>query len=117
MKIVLRFSMILLFTIFLASCEESVEITRIEVMHDSSEVIVLDDFDLSDLTLRITYSDNKFMEIPLSESMLSTNDLTLLSNVGNHTIKVSYEGFETTITIRLDDDTLTKQLRSFYTLS
>lgn len=117
MKLALRFSIILLFTFFLVSCEEGIEITKIEVMHDSSEVIVLEDFKLSDLTLRITYSDNKFMEIPLSERMLSSNDLLLLSSVGNHTINVSFGDFETTVIIRLDYGTLTKQLRSFYTLS
>ena len=82
-------------------------------MQDSSEVIALEDFDLLDLMLRITHSDNKFIEIPLTESMLSSDDLSLLSSVGNHTINVSYEGFETTVTINLDNDTLTKQLRSF----
>jgi basic membrane protein A len=117
MKVFIRFTFLLIVSLFLVSCDASSEIVSIEVLHNEAQVIIIDDFDLSDLTLRITYEDGKFMEVPLDDSMLSSNDLIKLSSIGQHVITVQYEGFETTFTILLDDDTLTKQLRSFYTLS
>ena len=117
MKFLFRLSVILSLTLFLVSCDISSDVVSIEVLHNEAQVIVIDDFDLSDLTLRITYDDGKFMEVSLNDSMLSSEDLAKLSTIGIHIITVKYESFQTTFTIKLDYDGLTKKLRSFYTLS
>jgi hypothetical protein len=117
MKFLLRFSVLLSVSLFLVSCDASSDIVSIEVLHNETQALVMDDFDLSDLTLRITYDDGKFMEVSLNDSMLSSEDLAKLSTIGTHIIRVQYESTETTFTIKLDYDDLTKQLRSFYTLS
>ena len=117
MKFLFRLSVILSLTLFLVSCDISSDVVSIEVLHNEAQVIVIDDFDLSDLTLRITYDDGKFMEVSLNDSMLSSEDLAKLSTIGIHIITVKYESFQTIFTIKLDYDGLTKKLRSFYTLS
>ena len=117
MKFLLRLVAVFSLALFLVSCDSGSDIVSIDVIHNENQVIVIDEFDLSDLTLRIKYSDGKFMEIPLDNKMISSSDLSKLSTIGTHIIRVQYESTETTFTIKLDYDDLTKQLRSFYTLS
>jgi hypothetical protein len=117
MKFLLRLVAVFSLALFLVSCDSGSDIVSIDVIHNENQVIVIHEFDLSDLTLRIKYSDGKFMEIPLDNKMISSSDLSKLSTIGTHIIRVQYESTETTFTIKLDYDDLTKQLRSFYTLS
>jgi len=71
MKLLLRLSLIFFTSMFLVSCANVNEVSKIEVVSfDSSQAMFLDQFELSDITLRVTYIDGKFFELPLEESMI-----------------------------------------------
>ena len=67
--------------------------------------------------LELLFSDGKFQIIPITESMLTEEHLSLLSNVGEHQITITYQGKSTTINLNLQYDSLKTQLMTLYTLS
>lgn len=81
------------------------------------EAYDIDEFDLSSINIRVSYTDNKFQIIPVSKSMLSDEDVLLLSNVGHHQINITYEGKTTTISLNLRYNTLKTQLMTIYSLA
>jgi len=55
-----------------------VDLTTLEENYD------IDTFDLSSISIKVSFSDGKFQIIPITEAMLSSEHLALLSNVGEH---------------------------------
>ena len=55
---------------------------------------------LANIKIKVLKSDDNEETISLTSSMVSASDLSKLSTEGTHTIKVTYEGFETTFTIK-----------------
>ena len=86
------------------------EITRIEVESETS-MSFLDEFALSDYQLVIHRSSGETDRIGLEESMILTDDLAKLSEVGNHTIRVEYDSFQTEFSLRMLDKLLIEQMR------
>ena len=101
----LIFVLVLLFTV--ASCKsckkqndpviESIQIVESSVPSKIYTTEVNDKLD--DIQIQVLKSDGSSDTINLTTSMISSDDLAKLNNAGTHTIKVSYEGFETTLTI------------------
>lgn len=56
---------------------------------------------LANIKIKVLKSDDNEETISLTSSMVSASDLSKLSTEGTHTIKVTYEGFETTFTIKV----------------
>lgn len=56
---------------------------------------------LDDIQIKVLKSDDSTETINLSTSMISSDDLAKLQTEGTHSIKVSYEGFEATLTIKV----------------
>ncbi len=54
---------------------------------------------LDDIQIKVLKSDDSSETINLSTSMISATDLAKLQAAGTHSIKVTYEGFEATLTI------------------
>lgn len=56
---------------------------------------------LGDIKLMVTKSDNSSEKISLAKTMISETDYAKLANEGTYEIKVSYEGFEATLSITM----------------
>ncbi|MCK9470796.1 MAG: hypothetical protein M0Q88_03460 [Bacilli bacterium] len=95
-----------MFSIFILSgCEfitSKETVTSIEVeattLEDSYDI---DTFELSSISIKVSFSDGKFQSIPITEAMLSNEHLALLASVGEHEIIITYEGKTTSVTLRL----------------
>lgn len=112
------FFVILLFVLFFSSCQTS-EKTIQSIGIDSISMIeefVIDEFTISDLTLRIEYSDGTISNINVSENMLSDSDLAKLNTIGNHTIDVFYQGYKVSVDLNIvyANHTLTLMLINIY---
>ena len=101
----LIFVLVLIFTV--TSCKsckkqndpviESIQIVESSVPAKIYTTEVNDKLD--DIQIQVLKSDGSSTTINLATSMISSDDLAKLNNAGTHTIKVSYEGFEATLTI------------------
>ncbi|MBQ4570077.1 MAG: redoxin domain-containing protein [Bacilli bacterium] len=104
----LIFVLVLLFTV--ASCKsckkqkdpviESIQIVESSVPSKIYTTEVSDKLD--DIQIQVLKSDGSSDTINLATSMISSDDLAKLNTAGTHTIKVSYEGFEATLTINVE---------------
>ena len=111
-----------MFSIFILSgCEfitSQDTVTSIEVeattLEDSYDI---DTFELSSISIKVSFSDGKFQSIPITEAMLSNEHLALLSSVGEHEIIITYEGKTTSVTLRLINNEVKVQLMAIYTLA
>lgn len=81
----------------LAACKPKVE--SIEVVSDATEFN--QDFALSDLSVQLNYSNKTTERVPLTEGMLSSQDLAKFNQIGSHTIQVSYLGHLTSFAITI----------------
>ncbi|MCK9470872.1 MAG: InlB B-repeat-containing protein [Bacilli bacterium] len=88
-----------------------VEATTLEDSYD------IDTFELSSISIKVSFSDGKFQSIPITEAMLSNEHLALLSNLGEHQITITYKGKTTSVTLRLINNEVKEQLMAIYTLA
>ena len=90
-------------------------ITSIEVdattLEDTYDV---DAFELSSISIKVSFSNGKFKIMPITETMLSSEEQTLLSIAGEHIITINYEGFTTKITLNLTDGLISVVLTYVY---
>jgi maltose-binding protein MalE len=96
--------------------EKIVEVEIKTVILDDStreDSYLIGSFALSDLTLIVAYDNETFINVTVTEDMVSASDLDKLNSVGTHIIDVYYEGFNTSITIFIKDD-FTVKLMSIY---
>ncbi|MDD4213053.1 MAG: InlB B-repeat-containing protein, partial [Bacilli bacterium] len=93
-------------------------ITSIEVeattLEDSYDI---DTFELSSISIKVSFSDGKFQSIPITEAMLSNEHLALLASVGEHEIIITYEGKTTSVTLLLNYVGVKAQLMTIYNLA
>lgn len=77
-------------------------LTGIELTSNPSkmEYIVGQAFDISGAQLTLTYNDGEKVTVPVTTDMFTAPDMT---TTGNKEIRISYEGFETTLTISVRD--------------
>ncbi|PKK95506.1 MAG: hypothetical protein CVV60_01025, partial [Tenericutes bacterium HGW-Tenericutes-5] len=81
-----------------------VELLNIEIDESSLEEFYdVFDFDISEIFMYLNYSDSSQVRIPLNSEMLSTGDNDLLTQVGIHSITVSYENKSLELTLDLRD--------------
>ena len=95
----------LICSLFIVGCEGFIinnpKTTAIEVITEDYEEVRIEDFDISNLTLLIIKSSGGQKEIPLTLEMIKEEDREKLTIAGTHTIKVVYDGVETSFTITL----------------
>lgn len=111
-----------MFSIFILSgCEfitSQETVTSIEVeattLEDSYDI---DTFELSSISIKVSFSNGKFQSIPITEAMLSNEHLALLSSVGEHQITITYKGKTTSVTLKLINNEVKEQLMAIYTLA
>ena len=108
-----------IFTLFLLFCgmiitfgcgeEETpeVKIESIEIVSESipTSILTTELNDLYDIKITVKKTDGNVETINLNASMISVEDMAKLANEGSHKIKVSYEGFETELTINVKKPT------------
>jgi len=106
----------LFFVVFLMGCEVTEKtITSIEVDASSiQDTVDIADFDVSDLKIKVVFSDDTFEVIEVTESMIAQADLSKLTYMGHHEIHITYEGFNLTFTIELTDALTLANLMTFY---
>ncbi|MCK5732023.1 MAG: InlB B-repeat-containing protein, partial [Tenericutes bacterium] len=111
-------SIFLTFTLF--SCNDSTDINPVSIEINESTVLDQydpDTFDLSTINLIIIYDDESTSQIPLNESMLSQEDLMLLSTLGSQELQVQYLGLTVTLSINFAYDELKTKLLFIFHLA
>lgn len=87
----LLISLLLIITMFITSCFEPTLTTV--VLNTENTTFNLNTFDVEDLELKVTYSDDKENYIKVKQSMISEEDLAKLKTPGTHTITINYKEF------------------------
>ena len=59
---------------------------------------------MSDLELLVTYDDRSINYVPVSEDMVSSEDLAKLKTVGIHTFTINYKGLKVEATVDLVEE-------------
>jgi hypothetical protein len=88
-----------------------VDATALEESYD------IETFELSSISIKVSFSDGKFQLIPITEAMLSSEHQALLSCEGEHEITVTYENKTTAITLTLFYSGVKAQLIPIYHLA
>lgn len=83
--------MLFFITICMTSCFEA-KLTTV-VLNNENTTFNLNAFDVEELELKVTYSDDEVNYIKVKESMLSEEDLNKLKTPGVHTITINYKEF------------------------
>lgn len=104
MKKLFLFVCFLLLGTFLLGCfgPAVVTVTSIEVVSDETQFD--QSFQLSDISVKVNRSNGSFETVPLSESMISSEDLAKFSTEGTHTINLSYLGATTSFEITIQGE-------------
>jgi hypothetical protein len=95
--------------------QEETSVIGIEVAAETiAATMIIEDFDLSMITIKQLKSDGTFDTIELTSNMLSTEDIEKLSTPGTHQIHVSLLDFETTFNITLRHSDLVTSLMNIH---
>ncbi len=124
-KVLLAVVISLIFTLFLAGCtggssEQKTNDTETYVKFisvDASTVpssAYVGEFNVSDLRLNVTYSDDTTKTVSVEKSMIMTDSLSKLNKEGTHVIKVFYENCQTSFNIKLVAKAKTKYTLRIY---
>ncbi len=112
------FSMLLV--LMLASCNNNPDVQPVSIVVNNTSVqeeYDPDDFDLSSISIIVTYSDDTTSQISLTEEMLSSADLELLSTPGDKELQVQYLGLSTTLNISFAYSELKTRLLFLYNMA
>jgi uncharacterized repeat protein (TIGR02543 family) len=94
---------------------DEVEVIGIEIAAESiASMMIIEDFEISMITLKILKNDGTFEGISLNSNMLSTTDIEKLSTPGTHHIQVNHLNFETTFNITLMHNHLVSSLMNIH---
>ena len=105
-KLTKLFALLLVFgiIIFSLACDKEVKVESISVVEESipTEILLTEvDDKIDDIKIEVKKSDDSVETINLNKSMISEEDYSKLSTEGTHTIKVTYEGKELTLTLKV----------------
>lgn len=98
MKKLFLFFVVACLGFLLAGCDKN-EVSSLELTSDSFEYD--ENFTLSDIKIKAIRKDGTYEVVPLSEDMISNDDLVKFSQLGTHKIKVSYLSNATEFTITI----------------
>ncbi len=112
MKRIFKFFILLLVLtpiVCLSSCkkckkDKEVKIVSISVVENTvPSFIYIDELDqkLNDIKIKVVKSDDSTEEKNLTKEMLSASDYAKLANEGTYTVKITYEGFETSLNLTM----------------
>lgn len=74
----------------------------------------IDNFNLKEILLVLTYNDSSTEKIPLTIDMIDGEDFELLSFPGTHLVNINYKGFTTTLTLTMNYTGVNLLLRNLY---
>lgn len=103
MKIMKLVTFILIAFLLVGCDETTVEVTRLELVEELEEFYVLEDFDITDLSVKVFYADETQEILPIDLSMISSEDQEKLQTGGRHTIYIRVENMVLTLTIQIED--------------
>lgn len=98
MKKLFLFFVVACLGFLLTGCGKN-EVSSLEITSDSFEYD--ENFTLSDIKIKAIRKDGTYEIVPLSEDMISNDDLAKFSQLGTHKIKVSYLSNATEFTITI----------------
>lgn len=101
-KLFLLISLVFICLVVSSCDEETKTLVKISAELESSEVI-LEEFNYSDIMVKLIYDDYSVEKIELSKEMLNESDLSKLSTVGTHNITIKYQEFSTVLNITIID--------------
>lgn len=80
------------------------EVSKLDLVNETfTATYEYDEFELSMLKIKVTYTDGTSRVISVDESMLSEKDLGKLKSTGTPRITIEYEGEEITAKVKLTD--------------
>ncbi len=95
--------------------EDEVEVVGIEIAAESIvSMMIIEDFEISMINVKILKSDGTFESISLNSNMLSITDIEKLNMPGTHQIQVSHLSFETSFNITLVHNELVSSLMNIH---
>lgn len=100
LKKILLISSLVFTCLFISSCNKD-DKTLVKITVAAEATVVLDEFDYTDVLVKLIYDDYSVEKVNLSKDMLSSEDLNKLSTIGTHKITVSYLGFKDEFTISI----------------
>ena len=105
-KLTKLFALLLVFgiIIFSLACDKEVKVESISVVEESipTEILLTEvDDKIDDIKIKVKKSDDSVETINLNKYMIYEEDYSKLSTEGTHTIKVTYEGKELTLTLKV----------------
>ncbi|TNF08817.1 MAG: hypothetical protein EP317_02255, partial [Bacillota bacterium] len=111
--------LIALFSILiLISCQKddpTIVITSVEIDETVLEDIYdLSDFELSDIKIIVTYSDDSTESITVTQAMLSSSDIDKLSWMGTHELVINYLDYQLNLSIELTSASMLALLQAQY---
>lgn len=94
--------LIIIFTFLISGCLENKSIVKIEIDNDTiQESYYLNEFNIKNIKLLITYDDSSINIVQLEESYMNKSVHEISSNVGEHKIIITYMDFEIIMNINI----------------
>jgi hypothetical protein len=112
--VMLKKYLLVFLVFFLYACDQIPEVTSFEVTYNNGDRIIVNEAVWEDFTGTIILEDGTYLEFIIYETLLNPEDINKLNIVGNHTIRLTYVGYETSFNIEVVYSQLTLQLRSIY---
>lgn len=81
-------------------------VTSVTLNPTTATITVGEELNYSDFKITVNYSNETTQEVPLTESMISGEDLALLGTVGTHALTVTVMGKTTTLTVTVNPRTM-----------
>ena len=90
----LLYILLLSFIFVLTSCAVIDDNNNYEVFYEyENQQVLLDDFELSDIKIKVTDEDGNFNFIDVTEKMISDSDLEKIKTAGVHVIAIGYKAY------------------------
>lgn len=111
-SIIYLFTILILFT--LTGCGNKATIESFSLKGGRLVEYQIGTNDFADYTIYVEYSDGSIKSVPLSETMISEEDLDLIDVIGNHEITITYEEIDINVTFIVYETMVEKSLISIY---
>lgn len=104
MKKILISLLVIMFSFTLVGCGKTEAIDTVTFDTTSlSATYEVDALILSQLKLIVQFENGKYKHVSVTEDMISSSDLDMLSTIGTHTIEIIYEGVKLPVTLTIID--------------
>lgn len=104
-KNILFIGILFIMLLFIGCVEDEKLVVKIDVAnYDEIKEVELDTFDVDDIKIRLYYEDASTKDIRISSDMLSAADNSKLSQVGEHTITITYQEHSIDVFVKIVEE-------------